>query len=76
MNKKERLYYFKDELDMITQKNVKKFTAKTLLKLPDYFFTAAASSTGKYHPKYVLGEQGLLRHTKAAVKIAAELFQN
>lgn len=28
----------------------------------------AASSTGKYHPQYALGEGGLVRHTKAALK--------
>lgn len=43
--------------------------------LPDYFFIVAASSTGKYHPSYALGEGGLVRHTKAAVAIAHELLQ-
>lgn len=42
--------------------------------LPDYFFEVAASSTGKYHPKYALGDGGLIRHTKAAVFIAKELL--
>ena len=42
--------------------------------LPEYFFHEAASSTGKYHPKYALGEAGLLRHTKAAVRIGYELL--
>ena len=42
--------------------------------LPDYFFRVAASSTGKYHPSFALGEGGLVRHTKAAVKIAHELL--
>lgn len=44
--------------------------------LPDYFFSVAAASTGKYHPKYAQGEGGLVRHTKVAVRIAYELFQN
>lgn len=43
--------------------------------LPDYFFTVAASSTGKYHPSFSLGEGGLVRHTKLAVRIAHELYQ-
>ncbi|CDE08499.1 MAG TPA: hypothetical protein IAC85_03270 [Candidatus Faecenecus gallistercoris] len=42
--------------------------------LPDYFFEIPASSTGKYHPRYALGTGGLLRHTKAAVRIAYELL--
>lgn len=44
--------------------------------LPDYFFHIPASSTGKYHPIYALGEGGLVRHTKAAVRIANELYSN
>lgn len=34
----------------------------------------AASSTGKYHPSYALGDGGLVRHTKAAVAIAKDLL--
>lgn len=44
--------------------------------LPDYFFEVAASSTGKYHPEFSLGDGGLLRHTKVAVRIAYELLNN
>lgn len=44
--------------------------------LPDYFFEIPASSTGKYHPSFSLGEGGLVRHTKAAIRIAYELLQN
>lgn len=44
--------------------------------LPDYFFSVAASSTGKYHPEFSLGDGGLLRHTKAAVRIAYELMND
>ena len=44
--------------------------------LPDYFFLIPASSTGKYHPTYATGDGGLVRHTKAAVRIAHELLIN
>ena len=44
--------------------------------LPDYFFKVEASSTGKYHPEYALGNGGLIRHTKAAVRIAYELLSD
>jgi len=44
--------------------------------LPDYFFSIPASSTGKYHPSFSLGDAGLVRHTKAAVRIAYELLEN
>lgn len=41
--------------------------------VPKYFYKIAASSTGKYHPRYALGECGLLRHTVAAAKIACDI---
>lgn len=42
--------------------------------VPNYFWHVQASSTGKYHPEYALGEEGLLRHTCAAVRIAAAII--
>ena len=51
--------------------------AKIILNhLPDYFYEVQAASTGKYHPEYALGDGGLLRHTKSAVRIAYELLQD
>lgn len=44
--------------------------------LPDYFFEVPASSTGKYHPAFSLGKNGLLRHSKFAAKIAYEMYQD
>jgi len=44
--------------------------------LPDYFFEVPASSTGKYHPEFSLGDGGLVRHTKFAVRIAHELYSD
>ena len=49
----------------------------TLIELlPNYFFEVPASSTGKYHPEFALGDGGLIRHTKVAVRIAYELLNN
>ena len=76
MKSKDKVLMFKEEILKIKDKKIKKFTAVAVSKLPDYFFEVAASSSGKYHPSYVLGKGGLVRHTKAAVKIALELFQN
>lgn len=42
--------------------------------VPNYFWHVQASSTGKYHPQYALGEEGLLRHTCAAVRIAVTII--
>jgi hypothetical protein len=38
-------------------------------KVQAYFTVVPASSSGRYHPKYCLGDGGLLRHTIAATKI-------
>ena len=37
--------------------------------IPEYWYHVGASSTGKYHPEYSLGEGGLMRHTVALVRI-------
>lgn len=65
---------FEKELAWITDPNKREWAASVLEALPDYFFSVAASSTGKYHPEYALGEGGLVRHTKAAVTIAHDLL--
>ena len=76
MNKTSKVNIFKKEINYIKDSDLKK-DAKTLIGLlPDYFFEIPASSTGKYHPKFALGEGGLVRHTKVAVKFAYELLEN
>ena len=71
MNKQD---VFKKELSYIKNDDVKESLSFMIDKIPDYFFTIPASSTGKYHPKYATGDGGLVRHTKAAVRMAVELF--
>lgn len=71
----DRLKIFETELSYIINPKIKEFTEKALNSLPEYFFSIPASSTGKYHPSYALGEGGLVRHTKSAVRIAVELFR-
>lgn len=71
MEKKE---VFKIELGYINDDDVRESLEFMIEQIPDYFFTIAASSTGKYHPTYALGDGGLVRHTKVAVRMAQELF--
>lgn len=73
MNKIEQ---FEIELSYIKDETIQEDCRTMIELLPDYFFHIAASSTGKYHPSYSLGEGGLLRHTKAAVRIGYELLQD
>ena len=72
----EKYEYFKKEINYI--KNDKyRDSLKTMIELlPDYFFEVPASSTGKYHPKFSLGENGLVRHTKVVARIGYELYQD
>jgi len=71
MNKEE---VFNKELSYIKNSRIKNACIEMIKLLPDYFFEVPASSTGKYHPEYALGKGGLLRHTKAAVRIGYELL--
>lgn len=60
---------FTEELGTIENDDIREFCINILkTEAPDYFYTVAASSTGKYHPQYALGEGGLVRHTKAAMR--------
>ena len=68
--------YFIEVEKYIKNKDYIKDFEYLIENLPDYFFTIPASSTGKYHPKYATGDGGLLRHSKAAVRIGYELLQD
>ena len=72
----EKTSYFKKEISYIKDKDLASDLKKLIKLLPDYFFEIPASSTGKYHPKFALGEGGLVRHTKVAVRFAYELLNN
>ena len=65
---------FENELVYIENEDIRDSLRTMIEKIPDYFFTIPAASTGKYHPKYAQGEGGLVRHTKAAVRMAYELY--
>ena len=68
--------YFLNEYKLIKNDEYRENLKKLVSMLPDYFFTVAASSTGKYHPSFTLGDAGLVRHSKAAFRIAYELLNN
>ena len=67
---------FRRELEYIKDERIRKSCEIILDMLPDYFYEIPASSTGKYHPDFSLGEGGLVRHVKVAVRIAKELLDN
>lgn len=65
---------FDKEISYIKDQRLRESAQILLEGLPPYFYKIEASSTGKYHPAFALGEGGLVRHTKVAVKMANELF--
>lgn len=67
---------FEVELSYLKSDRIKNACLEMTKLLPDYFYEVPASSTGKYHPSYSLGEGGLLRHSKAAMRIGYELLQD
>lgn len=67
---------FSEELNYFKEEKIRKATLEMINLLPEYFFEIPAASTGKYHPDYAQGKGGLLRHTKAAVRIGYELLSN
>ena len=71
----DKLYCFKEELNLIKTPRIKTFLENAILDIPDYFFEIGASHSGEYHPKFALGKGGLLRHTKASVKIAEQFLR-
>lgn len=73
MNKYE---VFSKEIEYIVDFKYRENIKVLLNLLPDYFYEIPASSTGKYHPKYAASVQGLVKHTKVAVRIANELLNN
>ena len=70
-----KIKYFKKEISYIKDESKRRDIEILINLLPDYFFTVPASSTGKYHPKFAGTVSGLVKHTKAAVRIAYDLFE-
>lgn len=67
---------FERELNLIKNEELRTITHDYLLnRVPAYFWTDGASSSGKFHPAMSQGEGGLVRHTKAVVMFAEELLR-
>ena len=61
--------------DTLENKDMKEFAKKCMELIPSYFYSVPASSTGKYHPLYALGDGGLYRHTLAVIKFVNYFFE-
>ena len=67
---------FDKELELIKNDKFRNSAEILVDYLPEYFYEISASSTNKYHPSQTVGEYGLLKHVKVAVRIAYELLNN
>lgn len=47
--REEKLNFFKDELNLIQDKDIREFTEAMLDKLPIYFFTTLAAKRATHH---------------------------
>ena len=72
----EKTEVFRQEINLIHNLSLVADFETLINSLPDYFFEVEASTTGKYHPKFALGQGGLVRHTKVAVRFGYELLNN
>ena len=72
MNEKAKI--FDSLLETFENNDIKEFAKLCIETIPDYFWDVGASSTGKYHPAYALGDLGLARHTCALVRFLNHAF--
>lgn len=57
----------------IIDSDLQKFVIQIMNMLPGYFWTVPASSSGKYHPAFSLGEGGLVRHSILVARFARRI---
>lgn len=62
------------EIALIHHEDIRLLVRATLDACPACFWSMPAATTGKHHPAISLGEGGLVRHTRAVVRIACHLL--
>ena len=69
-----KIKYLKKEISYIKDKNKKKDIEILINLLPEYFFNIPLSIDTDIYPKYVTTNNGLIKYTKACIKIAIDMF--
>ena len=64
-----------NEIELIQHYGIRTLVKRTLALAPECFWTMPASTSGKHHPEISLGEGGLIRHTKAVVKLTQMMLE-
>lgn len=70
INKEDKVKMFVNELNDITDSKLRELAKIMIENADDYFFVVPASSSGKYHPSFDLGDGGLVRHTRCVAYYA------
>ena len=70
----EQMKMIEPILDSFENADIKEFCQVLIENLPLYWREVPASSTGKYHPSYALGEGGLMRHSISVVRFLNWFF--
>lgn len=63
-----------DLVEKIPHPAFRKLTERALEEAPAAFWTAPASTSGKYHPAESLGRGGLVRHTRKVFRLTLDLL--
>lgn len=73
MSKTTNKKMFITEVNKINDTKLLRAATQIIKDIPEYFWTIAASSSGKYHPACDLGDGGLVRHSIMVATCAEDL---
>lgn len=76
ISRDDKIKMFINEIGDIKDANLKAFATELIANADDYFFVVPASSSGKYHPPFDLGDGGLVRHTRLVAYMAKSLAES
>lgn len=76
MTREDKIKLFVNELNYIKNSNLRKFAEEVIANAGDWFFVEPASTSGKYHPKFSLGDGGLMRHTRCVAYWATAMAES
>lgn len=76
MTREDKIKMFANEIGDIKNEGLRKVATELIANADDYFFVVPASSSGKYHPQFDLGDGGLVRHTRCVAYFAKAMAES
>lgn len=73
MENKPKYTVLEGEIALINDPDIQEWVVRTLKNVPEYFWYAPTSMTGKYHPACSNGKGGLIVHVKRVVWLANKI---